>query len=126
MSAVVHGCFGLNLFLSAVWIDAMSGFTSSPQQCAQISPDCATDERKYNQKMSSCDSDEHNLCFSGPCMEGHDKAPIVLVHGIFGFGEQVSLYISLRIFCSCSWLHVLMPTLSGYQVFHYTNLNIPC
>ncbi|KAG0626649.1 hypothetical protein M758_2G141100 [Ceratodon purpureus] len=90
VSAVVHGCFGLNLFFSAMWIDAMSTFTSSSQQsCARISPVIeAVESETEKQKMSSCNTNGHSLGNSGHYLEGYDKPPIVLVHGIFGFGEQ--------------------------------------
>jgi hypothetical protein len=85
VSAVVHASFGLTLFISAMWIDAMSAFTSSSQQCGRVSPVIEADGSETdNQKMPSAHSDGN-----GACLEGFEKAPIVLVHGIFGFGEQV-------------------------------------
>jgi hypothetical protein len=101
VSTVVHATFALNIFLSAVWLDYMSNFTSSPQESARISPVIEADESETdNRERSSCvvvrsESDEHNLGYAGSFMEGHEKAPIVLVHGIFGFGAKVSLYISV-------------------------------
>lgn len=100
VSIVVHVSYGLNLFLTALWIDFMSGFTSGPEQCARVSPVIEADESEVdNRESSDCvmvsgESDGLKLGYAGSFMEGHEKAPIVLVHGIFGFGEKVSLYIS--------------------------------
>lgn len=96
VSTIVHATYGLNLFLTVVWVDLMSGFMSSPQQSARVSPvietgATETDDREVsNCVMLSSKSDDHSLGYAGAFMEGHETAPIVLVHGIFGFGSQVS------------------------------------
>ena len=106
VSTVVHATYALNIFFSALWIDFMSGFTSSPQESARVAPVIEADENETdNRERSNCvivktESDEHNLGYAGSFMEGHEKAPIVLVHGIFGFGAQVSRHISIDVlFC---------------------------
>ncbi|KAG0569655.1 hypothetical protein M758_6G101500 [Ceratodon purpureus] len=94
VSTLVHATYALNIFLSAVWIDFMSSFTSSPQENARISPVIEADDSETdNRERSNCvmvrsESDDHKIGYAGSFMEGHEKAPIVLVHGIFGFGAQ--------------------------------------
>ncbi|XP_024380414.1 uncharacterized protein [Physcomitrium patens] len=100
VSTIVHATYGLNLFLTVVWVDLMSGFMSSPQQSARVSPvietgATETDDREVsNCVMLSSKSDDHSLGYAGAFMEGHETAPIVLVHGIFGFGSQKMGHLS--------------------------------
>jgi hypothetical protein len=99
VSVVVHATFGLNIFLKAIWGDVKSGSIIGPQQSARVSPVIEADESEVDNRETSnsivmhSESDGPNLGYAGPFMEGHEKAPIVLVHGIFGFGAEVSFYI---------------------------------
>ncbi|CAM6042868.1 unnamed protein product [Sphagnum compactum] len=67
VSIVVHLSYGLSIFGSAVWIDVMSILSASSN---------STPPRHKPKKRDS--SDDKLLV---------KKAPIVLVHGIFGFGK---------------------------------------
>lgn len=101
VSVVVHATYGLYMFLRGVWSDFTPDFTSGPQQCARVSPVIEADDSEVDNRERSngvvmrSESDGRDLGYGGSFMEGHEEAPIVLVHGVFGFGAEVSLYMSI-------------------------------
>jgi len=107
VSVVVHVSFAVNMFLKALWSDFKLSFICGPQQSARVSPVIEADESEVDNRERSnvvvmrSESDTENLGFAGSFMEGHEKAPIVLVHGIFGFGAEVSFFISVYDLCFC-------------------------
>jgi hypothetical protein len=103
VSCVLHTVYGIHMMASAMWMDFMSSSTSSAaQESGRISPVVEADERETDNRARSkgvtlaTGADGHNLGYAGSFMEGHEKAPIVLVHGCFGFGEHVSHRSSLH------------------------------
>ncbi len=108
VSVVVHLSYGLSLFGSAVWIDVMSTLSASRPQSrrhahARVHP--IVDENGENSKFVADDDDDdderattravkqqHVEGFGAHVLEGHhEKPPIVLLHGIFGFGKGVGI-----------------------------------
>jgi len=109
VSVVVHLSYGLSVFGSAVWIDVMSTLSASrpqsrPHAHARVHP--IVDENGENSKFVADDDDDddderattravkqqHVEGFGAHVLEGHhEKPPIVLLHGIFGFGKEVGI-----------------------------------
>jgi triacylglycerol esterase/lipase EstA (alpha/beta hydrolase family) len=90
VSVVVHATYALNMFFRAVWSD----FTPGPQHSARVAPVIEADESEVdcretsNSIMMYSELNGHDLGYGGTFMKGHEEAPIVLVHGIFGFGSE--------------------------------------
>ncbi|KAG0613388.1 hypothetical protein M758_6G099300 [Ceratodon purpureus] len=92
-SCFVHTFYGCHMMLTAIWMDLMSSSASGPEDRFRASPVIEADESETDNRERSngvvvtTESDGHNLGYAGSFMAGHEKAPIVLVHGCFGFGE---------------------------------------
>jgi hypothetical protein len=140
VSIVVHLSYGLSIFGSAVWIDVMSILSASSSSnstpprhkpkvvttvlheekpdddpdhhhSSQLGLEEVAEENKKQQQLATiATTEESNRAF----LDGHQKAPIVLVHGIFGFGKGVkqtnrpSHENPCCTFCSCSCSLVLL------------------
>ena len=105
-SCFVHAFYGCHMMLTAIWMDLRSSSASGPEDRFRASPVIEADESETDNRERSngvvvtTESDGHNLGYAGSFMAGHEKAPIVLVHGCFGFGEYVSLSIFIcSLFC---------------------------
>lgn len=103
LSTVVHAVYALHLFFSAMWIDFMNAtFTSTTPRLisSRIAPVIEPAEGRGNKaSFYSVKTEATDLSLAGAFLEDHQKAPIVLVHGIFGFGKEVSVKV-LLIFAS--------------------------
>lgn len=101
----MHAVYALHLFFSAMWIDLMNAtFTSATPRLisSRIAPVIEPAEgrgNKANFYRVETEATDNNISLAGAFLEDHQKAPIVLVHGIFGFGKEVSVRV-LLIFAS--------------------------
>ncbi|KAJ7537632.1 hypothetical protein O6H91_11G014800 [Diphasiastrum complanatum] len=89
VSATIHISYGLVILSSAIATDITNLFTAVPEKSSKIVPilDCLQSIIKDPTKQSST-KDYTELGLNGSVLNrGSAKTPIVLVHGIFGFGK---------------------------------------
>lgn len=93
VSIVVHASYALSILFSAIWIDIKTGSSSGPQHSAKVTPLIEAAEQDTDYKGVSnfvvADTANESLSAAGAFFEAHEKVPIVLVHGLFGFGKGV-------------------------------------
>ncbi|CAK9227938.1 unnamed protein product [Sphagnum troendelagicum] len=136
VSVVVHLSYGLSVFGSAVWIDVMSTLSASRPQSrrhahARVHP--IVDENGENSKFVADDDDDddderattravkqqHVEGFGAHVLEGHhEKPPIVLLHGIFGFGKEKLGSLSYWGGAEQRYDRILVPDLGALTSIH--------
>eukprot|EP00250_Pteridium_aquilinum_P026504 c33105_g1_i1 orf=97-1620(+) len=89
ISAIVHLAYGASILFSALLADACELFASGSSAMASATGTAAVTAAAATFPLSeptleNCVEAAHA---SAPIVEGHEDAPIVLVHGIFGFGK---------------------------------------
>lgn len=83
LSSVIHLVYGLYIFSSAVAFDIVEILNNHHLKKLKIWETVAESYSKPN----IVDSEGSRDIGNGPYFEGYEVAPIVLVHGIFGFGK---------------------------------------
>ena len=99
ISALVHVTYAASILTSAILIDACEFLSSGSfrHTATTNALNEAIEEftKIENDSNISLESGVEALLANNNLFSGHEDAPIVLVHGIFGFGKGVSIYEQL-------------------------------
>ncbi|KAJ7558371.1 hypothetical protein O6H91_04G036200 [Diphasiastrum complanatum] len=117
ISALVHFVYAVVIFCSALVSHTAIVSTSKGRKSAKIVPlDLDNTELTQNPTMSLASADQGN--HNGTFLEGFEEAPIVLVHGIFGFGKGKLGSISYWAGAENKDNRVLIPDLGSLTSIH--------
>lgn len=87
ISSAIHMCFGFYIFSTAVALDLVEIINSRRLLRSRIWNIWAWEAESYSKPNIVESSGNDTGIGNGPYFQGNELVPIVLVHGIFGFGK---------------------------------------